>query len=186
MPKIHADYPIHPPSGSSVPGKEEANPYVFMLPKELRRLLINITDEKELAKIKSALKQWERIYVFPGYPWKSVRALRHIATVLNKLAEINSPTQNLFYYQDDPVPEGLESVLEGLISPHDNYNDRRFDYSRQGERPLRDIDTGKGDFLAPSDGIFDGQTTVAPDGSGEDPWGMEVPFPPTGGDIDLL
>lgn len=180
-----ADYVYHPPSGSSYPGKEEANPYVFYPPQELRKLVNSETNEEELLKIKSALKQWERIYVYPGYPYRLAGILRKIAGRLLRLAEVTHPSINLPYYQDAEVSEGIEGILESITGPYDNQNERRTDYSRQGERPLRDTDYNSGDFLTPSDSIWD-QKVVQPRGDGTDPSDMETPFPPTGGDIEGL
>jgi hypothetical protein len=187
VPEVHADYVLHPPSGSSYPGKEDPNPYIYYPPSELRRLVESEKDPDKLAKIKSALKQWERVYVYPGYPWRLAAKLRRIAHRMLKMAEYpNPPAINLPYYQDAEVPEGFESVMQGLRSQYDNYNRKRFDYNRQGERPLRDIDTGRGDFLSPSEGVFDtstnGKGTVWPRGQGPSP-DIEYPFPPTGGNL---
>jgi len=180
--KVHSDYILHYPSGSNYPGKEEANPYIFYPPNEIRRLIETEKSCEELKKMKSALKQWERLYVYPGYPWRIARILRNIA---QKLAEVKHPSQNIDYYQDSEVPEGYEGILDSLRTHYDNYDMALFDYSRQGERPLRDIDTGYGDFLSPSQGVYE-MKTVSPRGDGADPEGLEVPFPPTGGTLDMI
>jgi len=182
MRQVCSDYILHPPSGSSYPGKEEANPYIFYPPSELRKLIETEKDIEELGKIKSALKQWERIYVYPGYPYRIAAAIRRIAA---KLAEVVSPSINLDYYQDANVSEGYEGILQSLDSRYDNYGMGIFDYSRQGERPVRDIDTGKGDFLSPSNGVFDPKT-VTPRGDGPDPDGLQYPDPPTGGNLGKI
>lgn len=174
-----SDSIIHPPCGSNVPGKEEANPYHFYPPSDLRDLLVTVKDEAELEKIDSALRQYERIYTYPGYPWRKLASqLRRVAYVLIR-AEVVGPPQNPSYYRDQEVPEGFESILEEDTSVHDNYNIPRFDIPRQGERPDRDIPIGEGDFSAPKDPIM---TDVKPRGEGPDPDGMEVDNPPTGGE----
>ena len=185
-----ADYVLHPPSGSSYPGKEEANPYVFYPPSELRRLLENITDPNEARKIKSALKQWSRIFVDQiGYPWARRLAVRRIVAAHLKRSEIMGPAINLNLYQDQETPAGFEEILQDYFNVHDNDNLIRFDYNRQGERPVRDIDTSE-DLLTRSEGVYEtsvGQGgTVSPDGAGPDPEGVECVSPPTGGDIDAL
>jgi hypothetical protein len=174
---VRSDFVFHPPSGSNVPGKIEANPFVFYPPDELRRLIETEEDTDELAKMKSALKQWERIYVFPGYPWKKSSDILRIAAL--KIIAVgyqqqNPEYRNLDYYQDIDAPEGYEGILEGLTEPYDNYNMKRDDYARQGERPIRDIDTGHGDFLTPSDPVID-KGVVKPRGDGADPEGMDWP-----------
>lgn len=58
------------------------------------------------------------------------------------------------YYNDAEVSEGYEGILDSLRGPYDNYDMIRFDYERQGERPIRDIDIGKGDFLSPSNHLW--------------------------------
>lgn len=175
-----ADYTFHPPGGSNVPGKCDANPYLNYPPDELRKLVDSEQDKEERDKIKSALKQWGRLYIYPGYPYRNAVCSR-IREIANKIAEIVGPAQNLFYYQDSEIPEGYPTCLEQMQNVHDNDYDIEFDYSRQGERPNRIIDDG--DFLSPKDPIFDPRS-VRPRGDGPDPDGMEVPFPPTGGDIE--
>jgi hypothetical protein len=180
-----SDYVFHPPSGSSLPGCETANQYDYMPPDELRSLLSTIKDSEELKKIKSSLKKWERIWQ-EGNPYKkTVNALRKLAHILLK-AENNPAPQNLdFYYQDYEVPEGFESCLDGLENLHDNDDMTRFDYNRQGERPLVDMDFLNGDFLSPKDRVFE-KGVVTPKGDGANPEGLEYPDPPTGGPIDAL
>jgi hypothetical protein len=194
---VRADYILHPPSGSSYPGKEEANPYVFYPPNELRRLLdlfeqrqsdLTVDDAR---KIKSALKQWERVFVDQiGYPWRLAAALRVAAYRLLKKAEIMGPAINLDYYQDAETPAGFEEILDDYKSTHDQENMVREDYNRQGERPVPDTPSPDEDLLTRSEGIF--ETSVGPggvsdpDGAGPEPEGYECPFPPTGGDIDRL
>lgn len=183
MSKKRSDYILHPPSGSSYPGKEEANPYVFYPPTDLRKLIKQETDIEKLTKMKSALKQWERIYVYPGFPYKLADVLRRIAGRI-LMAEVPEPAINVPYYQESDIPSGPGNVIHMLKNIDDNYDLERFDYNRQGERPKRDIDTGKGNFLAPSEPVHnDGRGTVRPRGEGPDPE-VEYPFPPTGGDID--
>jgi hypothetical protein len=183
VPLIVSDYIFHPPSGSSVPGKEEANKYIFFDPKELRQLVESEKDIEELAKIKSALKQWERQYIYPGYPFRAARELRRIASILKK-ADIG-PAVNVMYYRDCEIPEGYDSVLQGLLSPHDNYNNPRFDYNRQGERPFVDMAITDGDFLTPHDAPM--PDAVKPRGDGPDPLDeMLCEYPPTGADRDTI
>jgi len=182
--KRTSDYVFHPPSGSSYPGKEEANPYVFYPPHDLKRLLQTETDEIKRNKIKSALRQWGRIYVYPGYPYRIANVLRNIARRI--LSEVVGPSINIPYYQETDVPEGLEGIYENrLYAPQDNYNDVRFDYNRQGERPRRDIDTGYGDFSSPSDGVYQYSLlpSVYPSRGGIDQEDVVCPFPPTGGNL---
>lgn len=183
MPVIYSDYVIHPPSGSSYPGKEDANPYRYYPPSALKKLVETEKDPEELAKIRSALKQWERQYVYPGYPWRVSSVLRRIASQILKFAEVPHPSINIPYYQDAPVPEGLESILKGLKNIHDDDHMREFDYARQGERPRVDIDTGRGDFLSPSEPPIG--DTVKTKGEGPDP-DIEYPFPPTGGNLGAI
>lgn len=175
-----SDYILHPPSGSSYPGKEEANPYIYYPPSELRVLVKKEKDPTELAKIKSALKQWERVYVYPGFPWRRVsNVLRRLAA---KLAVVPQPAINIPYYQESDIPAGPNNPLNILENTDDQYDMNRFDYSRQGERPKRDID--QGDYRTPSDPVHNrGRGVVVPRGEGPDP-DIEYPFPPTGGTID--
>jgi len=179
-----SDYTFHPPSGSSVPGKEDANPFMNYPPEEIRRLLKdNKADPEERRKMKSALKQWERQYVYPYYPFRKKQAARVAAMFVQ--AEIVGPAQNLNYYQDMEVPEGIEGILDSNKSVHDQENAERFDYNRQGERPCPEMDFLDGDFLAPRYPVFnEGRGVVSPRGDGPEPEGMETPFPPTGGPIE--
>jgi len=182
--QVTADYTFHPPSGSSLPGMTDANIYMTYPPNDLRKLVESETDVEELKKIESALKQWERQYSYPGFPWRKERLadrIRSVAANLIKYSEIVGPAQNIPYYQDAEVPEGFEGIMEGDRGQYDNDNMVRFDISRQGIRPDRDIDTGKGDFLSPKDPIM--PDSVKPRGEGPDPE-IEYPFPPTGGDIE--
>jgi hypothetical protein len=175
-----ADSIFHPPSGSNVPGRgEDNNPYLNSPPDTIRALLETETDKEELLKMKSALKQWERVYSYPGYPFKkAAESLRVIARAIT--AEIENPPEQVTYYYDSEVPSGTEEILESLEGLYDNYNQKREDIPRQGERPIRDIDIGKGDFSAPHDPVV---TDVKPRGDGPDPEGLECEEPPTGGDI---
>jgi hypothetical protein len=179
--KKTGDYVFHPPSGSSVPGKIEANPYDFYPPDDLRKLLGTEKDAEEIKKIKSSLKKWERIYTYPGYLWRSAYNLRRIACEINKLAEIVGPAQNIPYYQDMEVPEGYEGILEWDSGKYDQDNEVRENIQRQGERPFRETEFGLGDFSSPKPPQIG---VVKPRGDGVDPEGMDNPFPPTGGDID--
>jgi hypothetical protein len=152
-------------------------------PSSLRSLIDKEQDIQELTKMKSALKQWERIYVYPGYPYRLADTLRRIAGRL-LMAEAPNPSINVPYYQESDIPTGPGNVIHMLENIDDNYDMNRFDYNQQGERPKRDIDTGKGDFLSPSEPVHnDGRGTVSPKGEGANP-DVEYPFPPTGGDID--
>jgi len=177
-----ADYVFHPPSGSSLPGSPDANPYIFYPPSDLRRLIESEKDELKLIMMKKALKQWERLYVYPGYPWRQVTAsLRYAAEILFHMAEVTGPhPRNMPYYNDSEVPEGFEGVMEGLKNLHDNEDRVRFDIPRQGERPK--VDINRGDFLTPKDPVFD--DAVKTKGDGADPEGMEIPEPATGGNLD--
>lgn len=181
----NSDYVFHPPSGSSLPGKVDANPYLNYPPDDLRKLLLTEENPAELEKMNSALKQWERQFQDIGYPFKRVASrLRALAEMLLRKAEQVGPAQNLNYYQDIEVPEGFESILEGIeYWNKDNYDLARFDYNRQGERPLVDMDFLEGDFLTPKNKVFD-EGVVTPRGDGSDPENMDYPFPPTGGPID--
>lgn len=178
-----SDYIFHPPTGSSVPGKEDANPYMNYPPEEIRRLLEDAPNKEERLKMKSALKQWERQYSYPSYPFKVMQARRVASRYVR--AEIVGPAQNLNYYQDQEVPEGIESILDSDGNVHDQENVDRFDYNRQGERPCPEMDFLTGDFSAPRYPVFE-HGTVSPKGEGADPEGMDNPFPPTGGPIDAM
>jgi len=161
---------------------QEANPYMNWPPEDIREALKTEQDEEKLLKMRSALKQWERQFDGRWYPYRSKISL---ASQLRKIAEVLQPAQNLNYYQDTEVPDGFEAILDSLENVHDNFNYDRFDYSRQGERPVRDVDGLNGDFLSPSEPVMDKNVnTVKPEGDGPDPEGLECPFPPTGGDLD--
>lgn len=179
MSKKTSDYVFHPPSGSNLPGKEEANPYDFYPPEELRKLLGTEEDEENIKKIKSSLKKWERIYSYPGYPWRA--AATKLRIIAQKIAEIVGPAQNIQYYQDMEVPEGYEGILEWDTGQHDQFDEVRENIQRQGERPNVETEFGIGDFLSPKPPQIG---VVKPRGDGVDPEGMDNPFPPTGGDID--
>jgi len=176
-----SDYVFHPPSGSNLPGTSEANPYINYPPDEIKRLLEVEKDKKEREKMKSALKQWGRIYVWPGYPFKVASLLRKIASEIWKCSEVTPQPRNIPYYFDEEQPQGYDEILDSLRNVHDNDDMVRFDYTRQGERPVRDIDIGRGDFLTPSDPLFN---AVKPRGDGPNPLDMEIVEPPTGGNID--
>lgn len=177
---LRADSVLHPPSGSTYPGMQEANPYMSYPPKDLRSIVETEKDPAKLEQIKSALRQWERIYQFPGYPWRLADCLRVLAGRLMK-AELDPPAINIPYYQDSGVPQGLEEIIDSLRGLYDNYDMEREDYNRQGERPF--IDNLSGDFRSPSEPPMG--DVVKERGEGPDP-DLEVPFPPTGGDIDRL
>ena len=181
MPLKHVgDYALHPPGGASVtPGKVEANPYMSMPPKDLRRMIQEQPDHKDIKKIRSALKQFERIYTYPGYPWRAQRAKRVLSNYL-KISELVNPAINLPYYQDLETDQGDDEIIESLKGLYDNDNLEKFDYARQGIRPIRDIDTGVGDFTSPKESPF-GEQIVKPRGDGPDPDDMECVEPPTGG-----
>lgn len=178
----HGDYVFHPPSGSEVPGKVDANPYLNSRPDDLREMIIKESDPEKKQKMLSALKQWERMYVYPGYPYR--RLAHKVATRYLKVSEVNDPSINIPYYQDSVTPQGLGEILEDKRNIHDNYNDERFDYKRDGERPVRDIEMTDGDFLSPSDPAIG--DVVKERGDGPDPEGMECVEPPTGGDMEAL
>jgi hypothetical protein len=181
--KIESDYTFHSPGGSNVPGKIDANPYVQYPPQELRRMIKIEEDIDERKKMLSALKQWERIYMFPGYPHRRT-ANKVVHQYLEKMAELPYPAINLPYYQDSETPQGFGEIIDGLMGLYDNDDNKRFDYKRQGERPLRDVDINEGDFLSPKESPMG--DPVKDKGDGPDPANMENPFPPTGGDIDAL
>lgn len=182
MPEKRSDHVFHPPSGSSLPGSPDANPYFFYPPDDIRRLIESEENEVELAKMKGALKQWERIYVYPGYPYRRAAAeLRAIATKLLRYSEKTPVPRQMTYYYDSQVPEGQEEIMDALRGLHDNQDMIRFDYKRQGERPVIDTEMSKGDFSSPRDPPIG--DSVKERGSGPDPEGMDAVEPPTGGDI---
>jgi hypothetical protein len=159
---------------------QDQNPFVNYPPDDLRALLETERDEDKLELIEKALKMWERQYQYPtGYPWRRVADDLRIIAAKILVSEINPPAQNLNYYQDSEVPEGAEGIIDSLRGLSDNDNQVKDDIPRQGERPEKDI-SDSGDFSAPHDPVFD---AVKPRGDGVDPEGMEVEFPPTGGDI---
>lgn len=183
MQQRKSDGVFHPPSGSNVPGKEEANPYVFYPPDEVKRLLEQEKDPQEHAKLRSALKQWERVYVYPWYPWRAVRALRTIAANMLKAASGSQPINVPYYFETDKQ-EGPGNVIHMLKPTDDNQDMERFDYNRQGERPVRD--DLNGDFRSPSEPVMNnGRGTVSPRGEGPNP-DIYYPFPPTGGNIGAI
>ena len=184
MHKRKADYVFHEPGGSNLPGSPDANPYIFYPPDEVRRLIKTEENPDEMAKLKSALRQWERIYVYPGYPYKIANVLRFIAAKLKRISERTPVPENMGYYNDGQIPEGFEEIMDSMRSVHDDQHNIFEDYHRQGERPKVDIDTGKGDFSAPKEPPIG--DSVKERGSGPDPDGMEIPQPATGGDPDLM
>ena len=184
MKNKNSDYIYHPPSGSEVPGKVEANPYMNYPPDEIRKLIKVESDEGLLEKMNTALKEWERIYVYPGFPYREPLAsrLKKIALGLKRMAAVQYPAINLpNEYQDAEFPYGYEGIMEGLISPHDRYDMKELNYTQQGERPEKDIPFFQGDFLAPTTGIP--EVVLEPGSHGPNPNELEYEFPPTGGDI---
>jgi hypothetical protein len=180
-----SDYVLHPPSGSNVPGKQDANPFMSVPPKDLRAMIEIEQDPEEKKKMISALKQFERQYTYPGYPWRQPRAdAKRVCSRFIK-AELVNPAINLPYYQDLETDQGGKEIIDSLMGLYDNDNAEKFDYARQGIRPLVDIDTAEGDFLNPKESPFGGPITKG-EGEGPDPDGLEYPNPPTGGDIDSL
>ena len=98
-----------------------------------------------------------------------------------KISELPVPAINVPYYQDAETPQGLEEILDSLGGLYDNYNDEKFDYYRQGERPRRDSPFNDGNFSNPNDPPMG--DVVKERGDGSDPEGMECVEPPTGGDM---
>jgi hypothetical protein len=176
-----SDYALHLPGGSSVPGKIDANIYMQMPPKELRLLIEKEQDPEEKKKMVSALKQFERLYDGWGYPWRGQCAKRVLLSYRQRCAELVNPAINIPYYQDSEFPsQGQEEIIDGLKGLYDNDNAEKENYSRQGIRPIRDIDTGKGDFLSPTESPVG--PVVKERGDGPDPDGLDYTDPPTGGD----
>lgn len=173
------DNVLHLPGCSSLPGTQSANIYMNYPPDEIRELLETERDPEKREKMKSALKQFERIYTDNTYPWGKVNAF--IKELSKRIAEQTQPAQNIDYYQETEVPEGFEGIMDALRTKDDNYDMVRDPISQQGERPNRDTDFGKGDFSSPKDPQI---TDVKPRGRGADPEGMENDSPPTGGDVD--
>jgi hypothetical protein len=184
--KCISDYVLAPPSGSNVPGKIDANPYMNMPPKELRALVELEQNPEEKKKMISALKQFERQYTYPGYPWRAPRRdVKRVCTQFLKCSELVNPAINLPYYQDAETDQGTDEIIESLQGLYDNDNNERFNYQRQGIRPIVDIDTSEGAFLNPKESPIGGPVTKG-QGDGPDPDGLEYPDPPTGGDIDAI
>jgi len=183
MSKPHtSDYVLAPPSGSEVPGKVDANPFMRVPPKELRVLIELEQDPVTREKMISALKQFERQYTYPGYPWRPPRSeAKRVCSNFFKLSELVNPAINLPYYQDNETDQGTDEILERLQGLYDNYDAEKFDFARQGIRPLVDIDTSEGDFLNPKESPIGGPVTKG-EGDGPDPQDLEYPDPPTGGD----
>lgn len=180
MPDRTADNVFHYPEGSSLPGMSDPNPYRSYPPRDLQRLVETEKDPEKLEKIKSAIRQWDRIYRYPGYPFRIAETLRRIAYSMLRKAVVPQPAINIPQYQESDIPAGAENVINFLRNTEDNYDNKRFDYNRQGERPRRDIDTGRGDFSSPSEPPIG--DTVKTKGEGPN---SEVfyPFPPTGGNL---
>jgi hypothetical protein len=126
------------------------------------------------------LKQWEDKY--SSHPRKRLADCLRIVAARMMISDADPSPQNIPYYMDQEVPEGYEGILESLHGLYDNDNAVRFDISRQGERPDKDINNDLGDFSAPKDPIM---TDVKPRGDGADPDGLESPDAP-GGDLDGL
>jgi len=175
-----SDNVFHPPECSALPGTTDPNPYRSYPPFDLRKLIDREKNQKELELMKSALKQWERLYVWPGYPFRMAAKLRMIAYKILK-AEVNGPhPENMPYYNDAENPQGFGEIMDSLRNVHDNEDAVRFDYERQGERPEKDIEFG--DFSSPSEPPIG--DSVKERGSGPDPEGMDAEEPPTGGNLD--
>jgi hypothetical protein len=183
MKNVCGDYVLHPPVSSNLPGNPPANEYINVPPNELKGMILREHDMEKKKKMISALKQWERIYTYPGYPWKSRRKLAVVTRYL-KLSEQVNPAINLPYYQDTETDQGFEEIVDSLRGLYDNDNEVRENYSRQGERPKRDQEFSDGDFLTPTEPPM-GQS-VKERGDGPDPEGLDYNDPPTGGDIDGL
>ncbi len=176
-----SDNIFHPPGCSALPGTTDPNPYRNYPPNEIRRLMEDEKDKAELEKMKSALRQWERIYRWPGYPWRMAAAIRRLAHRILK-AEVNGPhPRNMPYYNDETRPEGFGEILDSLKNVNDQEDMVRFDYNRQGERPDIDSDMSKGDLSSPRDAPLG--DVVKEKGSGPDPEGMDAVEPPTGGNL---
>lgn len=179
-----SDYALHPPSGSSVPGKVDANPFFNTDPRQLRDMIKVEQDPDRKAKMMSALKQFERQFDGYGYPWRSTRAVRIVLKYRKKMAEIMNPAINMPMYQDVETDQGQEEIIDSLMGLYDNDNNEKVNITRQGIRPKRDIDTAEGNFVNPLEPPMG--DVVKERGEGPDPEGMEVLFPPTGGDIDTF
>jgi hypothetical protein len=155
-------------------------------PEEIRKLIPRELDEETLAKMDSALRQWERIYVDGiGYPYRKNKkvpvtaGLLNLATHILKVAGQDPGAINLPYeYQDSEFPYGYEGIMEGLLSPHDTEGQKPFNYNFQGERPGIDVPYFIGDFRSPHDPVIE----LNPGSSGPNPNELECDFPPTGGD----
>ena len=175
-----SDYAMHPPSGSNVPGKIDANPFLQIPPRELKKMIHTEQDPEKKKQMISALKQYERQYVYPGYPYRSAKVLRVVVGYRMRCAEQTNPAINLPYYQDTETDQGQEEIIDSLMGLYDNDNAERSDYARQGIRPIRDNQSLEGDFLTPKESPTG--LVVKERGDGPDPDGMEYPDPPTGGD----
>lgn len=181
MSEKKSDYVFHLPGGSLCPGMVDSNPYINYTPDDLRSLIKSEKNKKKLDQIKSALKQWERIYQEPGYPYRKVASeIRGIAYKILRIAETVAPPRNVPYYFDSVVPEGREEILDSLRNIHDKDNERfEEDSVRHGERPF--IDSAPGDFLSPKEPFM---RELSPGGrEGPDPEGFEITYP-LGGDLD--
>jgi len=166
---------VHPPvGGSNVPGKVDANPYLNMDPKELELLIPDEQDPETKKKMMSALKQLK--YLSPSLKMLSSRVLKKFRI---RCAELANPAINMPQYQDSEVDQGQEEIIEGLEGLYDNDNAEKFDYARQGLRPLVDIDISEGDFLTPKESPMG--PAVKERGDGPDPDGLDYADPPTGG-----
>jgi hypothetical protein len=159
---------------------KEANPYLSVPPKELRLLIEKEQDPEKKKQMISALKQYERQYVYPGYPYKAPQIMKVLSKFRVRCAELANPAINMPIYQDSETDQGQEEIIDSLKGLYDNDNAQREDYARQGLRPLVDIDISEGDFLSPKESPMG--PAVKERGDGPDPDGMDYADPPTGGD----
>jgi hypothetical protein len=176
-----SDYVLHNPGGHSAIPSPEENPYCHMDPADVRGMLIKENNPEERKKMISAIKQFERqCGDYGDHPW--IRNKFKCGSVIRKYralrAELTPAPENMEYYNDSEQNQGFDEIIDSLSGLYDNNNEVRFDYSREGERPIRDIDTSYGDFLSPKDGPLnlsdapgtkivrergDAQTDVPPD-----------------------
>ena len=73
-----------------MPGNPPANPYMNYPPNKLRAMELREEDPDERKKMLSALKQWERIFTYPGYPWRE-RCSKKVVAKFWKLSEQTGP-----------------------------------------------------------------------------------------------
>jgi len=172
---IQSGFLVHPPvGGSNVPGKVDANPFLNMDPKELEQLLLKEQDVETKKKMISALKQLRYLS-----PHRKAMSSRIISKFRSRRSEVVNPAVNLPYYQDSETDQGQEEIVDSLKGLYDNDNAEKFDYARQGIRPLVDIDISEGDFLTPKESPMG--PAVKERGDGPDPDGLDYADPPTGG-----